>query len=220
MGLAARLCLSAGVLGLALCVMNQLTAAELTPALERAGVLASFLAVGLMLVAILWTRATPIAPERVALEGEQGIWLLEDLNESLRQELAWGTQMLLTATPAASVLVHWRGQTLLRRGVLAEGCFSPGPISERAMSTDKAIGLVNLKLYPGRDEFQGLPAGIPSVIVQPLGREGLILLAGWSPRCFSRSDEAWLEGWSRKLRTALQASIGARGDGSSAAAGA
>jgi len=32
----------------------------------------------------------------------------------------------------------------------------------------------------------------------------VILLAGWSPRCFSRSDEAWLEGWSRKLRTPLE----------------
>jgi hypothetical protein len=62
---------------------------------------------------------------------------------------------------------------------------------------------VNLQLYPGRDEFRGLPDGGPAVIVQPLGTDGVLLLAGWSPRCFSRSDEAWLEGWSRKLRTAL-----------------
>lgn len=217
MGLAARLCLSAGVLGLVLCVANQLSAAELTPALERAGVLASLLAVGLMLVAILWTRAVPVAPERVALAGEQGLWLQDHLSEAVRQELAWGSQMLLTATPAASVLVHWRGDTLLRRGVLAEGVFSPGAISQRAMSSGKAIGLVNLKLYPGRDEFVGLPANIPAVIVQPLGTEGVVLLAGWSPRCFSRSDEAWLEGWSLKLRTALQAWSVEAADGSSVA---
>lgn len=72
MGHAARLCLAAGVLGLVLCVLNQWTAPALTPALERAGVLSSLLAVGLMLVAILWTRAVPIAPDRVALEGEEG----------------------------------------------------------------------------------------------------------------------------------------------------
>ena len=204
MGLAARLCLSAGVVGLLLVVVNQLSAPDLTPALERAGVLASFLAVGLMLVAILWTRATPVAPERVELEGEQGLWLRDGLEETLLQELAWGSQMLLTATPAASVLVHWRGETLLRRGVLATTQFRPGAITERAWSTQKAVGLVNLKLYPGRDEFQGLPQGIPAVIVQPLADEGVVLLAGWSPRCFSRSDEAWLEGWSQRLRTALQ----------------
>ena len=75
MGTAARLTLAAGVLGLALSITNQLTAPELSPALERAAVLASFLAVGLMLVAILWTRAMPEAPGRVALKGEQGLVL-------------------------------------------------------------------------------------------------------------------------------------------------
>jgi hypothetical protein len=205
MGRAARLCLAAGVLGLMLCVANQWTAPELTPALERAGVLSSLLAVGLMLVAILWTRAVPLAPERVDLVGEQGLRLEPGLPEALVQELGWGSQMLLTATPAASLLIHWRGVTLLRRGILAENAFSPGAICERAWTTGRAIGLVNLKLYPGRAEFAGLPEGIPSLIVQPIGQEGLILLAGWSPRCFSRSDEAWLEGWSRKLRTALEA---------------
>ena len=204
MGLAARLCLSAGIAGLILCVVNQLTAPDLSPALERAGVLASFLSVGLMLVAILWTRATPIAPERVPLQGEQGLQLDGDLPDSLRQELAWGSQMLLTATPAATVLLHWRGRTLLQRGVLGPGQFTPGPITQRAWSTEKAIGLVNLKLYPGRDEFKALPEGIPALIVQPIGSDGVLLLAGWSPRCFSRSDETWLEGWSLKLRTALQ----------------
>ena len=204
MGPAARICLSAGVAGLALCVVNQLTAPALSPALERAGVLASFLAVGLMLVAILWTRAVPVAPERVELEGEQGLQLAEDLPEQLRQELAWGSQMLLTATPAATVLLHWQGRCLLQRGVLGRGGFEPGAITRRAWETGKAIGLVNLKLYPGRDEFQALPAGIPALIVQPIGCEGVLLLAGWSPRCFSRSDETWLEGWSLKLKSALQ----------------
>jgi hypothetical protein len=204
MGRAARLCLAAGVLGLLLCVLNQLTAPELSPALERAGVLSSLLAVGLMLVAILWTRAVPVAPERVALKGEQGVRLADGLPQPLAQELGWGSTMLLTATPAASLLVYWRGRTMLRRGVLAEAAFIPGAICARAWSTGKAIGLVNLKLYPGRQEFVGLPEGIPALIVQPIGREGVILLAGWSPRCFSRSDEAWLEGWSLKLRTALE----------------
>ena len=39
---------------------------------------------------------------------------------------------------------------------------------------------------------------------QPIGTDGVLLLAGWSPRCFSRSDEAWLAGWGQKLRTALE----------------
>ena len=218
MGRAARLCLSAGVLGLLLCVLNQWSAPELTPALERAAVLASLLSVGLMLVAILWTRAMPVAPERVALAGEQGLRMELDLPEELVQELAWGSQMLLTATPAAAVLLHWRGRTLLRRGVLGAEAFAPGAICARAWSTGRAIGLVDLKLYPGRDEFRGLPAGVPSVIVQPIAEEGVLLVGGWSPRCFSRSDEAWLEGWSRKLRTSLEALPAAAADGPAPAA--
>ena len=64
--------------------------------------------------------------------------------------------------------------------------------------------MVNLALYPGRDEFAALPAGLPALVVQPIGSDGLLLLGGWSPRCFSRSDELWLEGWARKLRTSLE----------------
>jgi hypothetical protein len=205
MGRSAQLCLGAGVLGLLLCLVNQWSAPELTPSLERAGVLASLLAVGLMLVAILWTRAVPVAPERVDLSGRQGLELADQLPEALQQELAWGSRMLLTATPAASLLLHWQGHTLLRRGVLAELPFLPGAISERALSTGKAVSLVNLALYPGRAEFAALPPGTPAVIVQPIGEQGLLLVGGWSPRCFSRSDESWVEGWAQKLRTLLEA---------------
>ncbi|UPM50507.1 cofactor assembly of complex C subunit B [Synechococcus sp. A10-1-5-1] len=204
MPLPARLCLVIGVLGLLLSVGNQLTAPELSPALERAAVLSSLLSVGLMLVSILWTRAAPLAPERVALDGEEGLELAADLPEPLRQELGWGSQMLLTATPAASLLLLWRGQVLLRRGVLADSRFQPGPICTRAWTTQKAINLVNLALYPGRNEFEGLPTNTPAVIVQPIAQDGLLLVAGWSPRCFTRSDESWIEGWSQKLRMQLE----------------
>jgi hypothetical protein len=113
--------------------------------------------------------------------------------------------LLLTATPGATVLVLWQQRTLLRRGLLGSGSVLVGPIGQRALATGKAISLVNLALYPGRDEFAALPAGLPALVVQPIGNEGLLLLGGWSPRCFSRSDELWLEGWARKLKTSLEA---------------
>ena len=201
---AARVTLVTGLLGLILCLANQWTSAETTPSLERAGVLASLLAVGLMLVALLWTRAAPNAPERVELEGRQGLELWPSLPTQLAEELGWGTQMLLTATPAASVLVLWRGKILVKRGVLAETVLIPGAICERARTTGRLVSLVDLRLYPGREEFVGLPAGVPAVLIQPIADEGWVLLAGWSPRCFSRSDETWLQGWSMRLRTSLE----------------
>lgn len=199
----ARVVLACGGIGLTLVVLNQMTAPRLEPPLERASVLASILAVLLLLVALLWQRVEPVAPERVPLEGPEGLRLVPDLEDSLAEELGWGSTMLLTATPAAVVLLHWRGRTLLERGVLGSGDFLPGPICQRSMASGKAISLVDLKLYPGRDEFSSLPKGLPAVVVQPLGTEGVLVLGGWSPRCFSRSDLVWIEGWSRRLRGEL-----------------
>ena len=205
MGRPALACLGVGLVALLLSLINQFSAVELTPPLVRASVLASLLAVGFLLVATLWTRAVPQAPERVALVGPQGLELDASLPEALRLELAWGSQLLLTATPGATLLLQWRQRTLLRRGVLGTGDFAAGPIGERALATGKPISLVNLALYPGRGEFACLPKGLPALVVQPIGTGGLLLLGGWSPRCFSRSDELWLEGWALKLRTSLEA---------------
>jgi hypothetical protein len=196
---AARVVLGAGAAGLALVVLNQATAPRLDPALERAAVLAGILSVLLMLVGALWTRIQPEAPQRAALEGREGLELVDGLPDALSRELGWGSTMLLTATPAAVVLLHWRDTTILRRGLLGPGPFLPGPICERARERGTAISLVDLTLYPGRDEFEPLLIGLPSVLVQPLGGQGVLVLGGWSARCFSRSDLVWVEGWARKL---------------------
>jgi len=157
----------------------------------------------LMLVGVLWTRAVPEAASRVALTGDQGLVLAEGLSPELAEELGWGSQMLLTASAAAVVVVIWEGTCLLRRGLLADTEFEPGAICGRAMRKNAAISLVDLRLYPGRDEFDSLLPGLPAVVVQPLGLRGLVVLGGWSPRCFSRSDLAWLEGWSRRITTKM-----------------
>lgn len=200
----ARICLACGTTGLALVVLNQFSAEALTAPLERAGVLASLLAVGLMLVAVLWTRAVPEAAARVELSGTQGLELAPGLPPDLAEELGWGSQMLLTATPAAVVLVHWRGHSLLRRGLLAATPFQPGEICRRAGDRGAPISLVNLRLYPGRAEFESLLPDLPAVLVQPLGAEGVLVLGGWAPRCFSRSDLTWVEGWSQRLTAGLE----------------
>lgn len=200
---AARIAVSAGCLGLALAVINQLTAPLTTggpdPALERAAVLASILAVVLILVGLLWERIQPPPAERARLQGQEGLRLAADLAPELARELGWGSTMLLTATPAAVVLLQWRGRTLLRRGLLQDSRFQAGTICARAQEQGRAISLVDLRLYPGRDEFATLLADLPAVVVQPLGERGLLLLGGWSSRCFSRSDLRWIEGWAARL---------------------
>jgi hypothetical protein len=197
--LPARVSLGTGAVGLLLVVFNQLTAPLPEPPLVRASVLAALFAVGLMVVAVLWTRAVPEAAERVDLQGDEGLELAPGLPRQLLQDLGWGSQMLLTASPAAVVLVMWRGEVLLRRGLLGSIPFIPGPICARALERGQAISLVNLALYPGRAEFDTLLPGLPAVLIQPIADQGLVLLGGWSARCFSRSDLVWVEGWAQRL---------------------
>lgn len=207
----ARVCFLSGVASLALVVLNQTTAASIDPALERAAVLASFLAVALMLVGVLWTRALPEAAARVDLEGVQGLELADGLPEALAEELGWGSQMLLTATPAAAVVVLWQNKCLLRRGLLVQVPFEPGAICQRAQEKGSAISLVDMRFYPGRAEFESLLPGAPAVVVQPIDSRGLVVLAGWSARCFSRSDLTWLEGWSQRLRERMELAFESQG---------
>lgn len=205
---AARVVLGCGVVGLLLVVINALLIPSdlggALPVFQRSSVLAGVMAVGLMLVAVLWSRANPTTRDRVSLEGEQGFQLSEELPNSLRMELAWASHQLLKATPAASVLLVWDGKELLRRGVLSQLPFAPGPILERAQQQGQSVALVNLTLYPGRSEFSYLPTNIPALVVEPLAERGWLLVAGWSVRCFSRSDELWITGLAEKLRTELE----------------
>ena len=208
MSISARVALICGLAGLALSVVNALTAAALEPALLRSSALAALLSVGLLLVSALWTRVLPAEAERVDLGGQEGLLLRRELPQNLQEELQWGSQTLLQATAAAVVLVWWNGAVVLRRGLCpGDGSglrFDPGPICRQAQARSRSIHLVDLKHYPGRDEFTPLLADLPSVLVQPLGEAGLLLVGGWSARCFSRSDQGWIEAWAKRLTTALQ----------------
>ena len=199
----ARAVLICALLLLGLTVTNAGVAETVTPELQRAEVLAGMASVGLMLVAVLWTRANPRSAEKVPLKGEQGLVMTDQFNAVQKQELAWGSHMLLTATPAASVLVLWRDQIVLRRGLISQEPFEPGAITKRAMEREQTISLVNTTLFPGRAEFDAILPSLPAVVVCPMGNEGAVIVGGWSPRCFTRSDERWLEGWTQRLRTTL-----------------
>ena len=199
--LPARVVLAVGIVGLLVAVTNQLSAHQLDPSLERASVLASLLSVGFMVVSALWQRVVPEAAARADLVGEEGCDLVDGLPDDLVRELGWGSSMLLTATPAATLLLHDGQRTVLRRGLLGPPGFTPGTICRQAIRRQRPISLVDLRPYPGRDEFEGLLPGLPAVVVQPVGEAGVLLLGGWAARCFSDSDLRWIAGWARRLKT-------------------
>ena len=200
----ARIVLVWGLLILVMAVLNTVMAQSVTPELQRAEVLSAVAAVSLLLVAVLWTRADPRSAARQELGGEQGLVLASDVSDAVRDELGWGSHMLLTATAASTVLVYWKGIVLLRRGLISDGDFHPGTICRRVMQKNSSVSLESTALFPGRGEVDPVLDALPSVLICPLGGDGVVVIGGWSERCFSRSDERWAEGWAVRLRTALQ----------------
>jgi Cofactor assembly of complex C subunit B, CCB2/CCB4 len=181
-------------------MINRLSTVQLLPSQARsdiAGVIACAL---LILIGLLWQRVQPKIPESVILAGVEGMEMLPDLPPALQTELAWASHLLLTNTVTRSIVVYYQGQTVLRRGVLGSvAAVVPGVILERVLKTHRPTYLVNLNIYPGRIEFNYLPENTQGVICQPLGEQGVLILAANAPRSYTKQDEIWIAGIADKL---------------------
>ncbi len=95
-------------------------------------------------------------------------------------------------------------KSLLRRGILGNNPeVKPGAILQRVQQKQKAVYLVNLKIYPGRIEFDYLPENTQGVICQPLGNQGALILGANAPRSYTKQDENWVAGIADKLANTL-----------------
>ncbi len=196
--------LMVGGLGGTLLLINRLLTPELTSSQARSDAMGVLLSAVLILVGLLWQRVQPRSPEAVELIGEEGFELASDLSEEARTELAWASHLLLTNTPARSLLVYYQGQVLLRRGILGgKAEVTPGTILQRVLEKQKPVYLVNLNLYPGKIEFDYLPENTQALITQPIGKEGALMVAANAPRSYTKQDETWVEGIADKLSYTL-----------------
>lgn len=193
-----------GGLGGTLLMLNRLLTPSLTTSQARSDAVGVIISAVLILTGLLWQRVQPRSPEAVELIGEQGFELAPHLPESIQTELAWASHILLTNTVTKSVVIWYRDQVLLRRGVLGPtSTVKPGAIVERVLNTGKAVYLVALKLYPGRVEFDYLPENTQGVICQPIGQEGVLILGANVPRSYTNQDEAWVSAIADKLDNTL-----------------
>jgi hypothetical protein len=192
--------LGVGIIGGLFLLINRLLTPELTPSQSRSDVVGVILCGVILLIGLLWQRIQPRSPDAVTLEGREGFELSVALPGELRTELAWASHLLLTNTVTRSVAVYGDGRTWLRRGVLGpETTVVPGPIVQRVLETKKPVYLVDLKVYPGRVEFNYLPPNSQGVICQPIGQRAVLILAANAPRSYTRQDEAWIAGLAEKL---------------------
>ena len=180
-------------------IINIATANQINPTLVRAETISGIASIALITIGYLWTEINPKQPNKAKLIGKQGFELFSDLSEDERNELAWGSQQILTATAASTILIYWDNRVILRRGMISNKIFKPGEICNRAIIQKRLISLVNTELFPGREEFDTVLEGLPAVIVYPLSNKGLTIVGGWSKRSFTNSDEKWISGWSDKL---------------------
>lgn len=197
-----------GGLGGSLLLVNRFLTPDLTGSQSRSDALGVILSALLILTGLLWQQIQPRSPDTVQLVGPEGFELNPALPEAVQTELAWASHILLTNTVTRSLVVWYQGQTLLRRGILGpEPTVTPGPIVERVLAKQKPVYLVSLALYPGRVEFNYLPENSQGVICQPIGDQGVLILAANAPRSYTRQDETWIAAIADKLENTLNSCL-------------
>ena len=180
-------------------IANFISIETITPELERAQVIAAIASLIIILIGFLFKQFDPSAFEKVDLKGENNFVFDKYIPDEVIDELAWGSEAILTSTAAAAILIHNNGVNILRRGIISNDEFNPGETCLRSMKDMKLISLANTKFYPGRDEFFNFCAEIPSILVVPINNKAFILIGGWSAKCFTKSDEKWINNWSKKI---------------------
>ena len=180
-------------------IANFFSIETIPPELERAQVLAAIASLIIILIGFLFKQFEPLAGEKAALKGENKFLFDRNMPDEVIDELAWGSEAILTSTAAAAVLIHNDGLNILRRGITSSNDFKPGETCLRSIKEMKLISLANTKFYPGRDEFINFCAEIPSILVVPINNKAFILIGGWSAKCFTKSDEKWINNWSKKI---------------------
>ncbi|MGK7929538.1 MAG: cofactor assembly of complex C subunit B [Spirulina sp.] len=193
-----------GSVGGILLLINRSLTVELTTTQSRSDALGIFLSALLILVGLIWQQVQPRSPEVVELIGEEVFELAEELPEAIKIELAWASHLLLTNTATRAILVYYQGRVVTRRGILPDRkAVNPGAIVKRVLEKRKPVYLVDLKVYPGRIEFDYLPENTQGIICQPLGSEGVLILGANAPRSYTKQDENWIEGIADKLAETL-----------------
>ena len=180
-------------------IVNFFSIKTITPELERAQVIAAIASLIIILIGFLFKEFEPLAAEKADLKGENKFIFDKNIPDEVIDELAWGSEAILTSTAAAAILIHNDGVNILRRGIISNNEFKPGETCLRSIKDMKLISLANTKFYPGRDEFSNFCQNIPSILVVPINTKAFILIGGWSAKCFTKSDEKWIENWSKKI---------------------
>ena len=94
-------------------IANFISIETITPELERAQVLASIASLIIILIGFLFKQFEPLAGDKAVLKGENKFLFDRNMPDEVIDELAWGSEAILTSTAAVSY-THLTLPTILR----------------------------------------------------------------------------------------------------------
>eukprot|EP01018_Ginkgo_biloba_P002755 Gb_38027 [translate_table: standard] len=190
--------------------------ADASSSQSRADVLTLALAVTILLTGLVWISIRPKYSDPVKLQGVECNRVDPALPTKATAELFWVWDSLSGITCCQALVIVHNGTCLLQLGIASESAeiqgvpmfvdahkLVQGSLCQGIQNSGKQNYLANLALYPGRFELPFLPQNTQAVILQPLGDDGVMIVAGDRIRGFSPNDQAWIAMISEKLDTTL-----------------
>ena len=104
-------------------IANFFSIESITPELERAQVIAAIASLVIILVGFLFKQFEPLSGEKVDLKGEIKFIFDKNMPDQVIDEVAWGSEAILTSTAAAAILIHNDGVNILKRGITTNNEF-------------------------------------------------------------------------------------------------
>eukprot|EP00250_Pteridium_aquilinum_P003101 c13432_g1_i1 orf=300-1220(-) len=187
--------------------------ADASSAQSRADVIALVLAATVVLTGLVWISVKPRKLIPVEPSGIDCLRVDESLPASAAAEIMWAWEALRDTTCCQGLVIVYQGRCVLQAGLASESQgvanivdssnLVKGSLCQAAWSSGKQSYLANLPLYPGRFELGFLPLNTQAVILQPLGDEGIMIVAGDTVRGFGPTDQAWILSIGEKLDATL-----------------
>ncbi|KAJ8760985.1 hypothetical protein K2173_022023 [Erythroxylum novogranatense] len=190
--------------------------ADASSSQSRADLLTLGLAVTNILAGLVWLTIRPKSISPVNPLGVECRRISSGLSETAISELLWVWKSVSTATCCRSLVVVYDCCVVLQIGVATESSNGGEALVVDAakliqqllcrgvMKTGAQSYLANLSLYPGRSELPFLPPNTQAVILQPLGKKGILIIGGDTIRGFTSSDQAWVTFLGEKLDATLE----------------
>ncbi|XP_024371342.1 protein COFACTOR ASSEMBLY OF COMPLEX C SUBUNIT B CCB4, chloroplastic [Physcomitrium patens] len=190
--------------------------ADSSSAQSRSDVLALALAATVLLQGLVWKSIQPRPVVSVEMNGVNCFNMIKSLPAEVDWELEWVWESLRNTTRTKALVIFYGEACVLQAGIAAASVdgnavpvnvseFISGELYKGVQKSGRQNYLANLVLYPGRFELlKFLPSNTQAVLLQPLGDDGVMVLASDTIRGFTPADQAWIGTIAEKVDTSLQ----------------